>query len=254
MKRSPHANSILSDRHPSFKCAKATFVFANIITGPFGGINDLIVVEAPNNWAVQAIEAVLSLNQQKVNPTCEILMVHTDFDRISVRYNKINEMSYLEFMTEIVDLDFLNHESVLYAFEQSITEDELEECKELFKASAFVKAMNTTNEPVSITSTPERAFDSNEVKEPTLISFPGPAKLAGPVLARPTKAASKATGTEEKPDAEESDIKYQQVVAALVDLGYKKPVVQMILNSLGKQVDILSMEEIIKICLQKAAS
>jgi hypothetical protein len=159
-------------------------------------------------------------------------------------------------MTEIVDLDFLNHESVLYAFEQSLTEDELEECKELFKASAFLKAMDGVipdNKPVSA-SIQDQVPGSNEVRKPILVSFPGPARLTGPVLASATRAAPKATRAEETTNPEESDLKYQQVLTALADLGYKKPVVQMILNSLGKQIDILSMEELIKICLQKAAS
>lgn len=110
---------ILDKDHPSFGTEVATFLFT------IG--SKLVVVEAANSHAVAVIERILILNGQTVSDTCRIICVFRDCCRTGVRDDLVEEIPYVEFMTEIVDPSKLLDDPVtLDGFGKSLTPEERE--------------------------------------------------------------------------------------------------------------------------------
>lgn len=108
--------SFIGENHPSFGCGQAWFMFAMRVRG---SITKVLLVNAHNPWAVQCVERILG-EDQKASNTCECLSVFRDCS-IGIRNDSIEEISFMEFMTVIVDKDrYLNDTLTIHAFEEAI--------------------------------------------------------------------------------------------------------------------------------------
>lgn len=127
--------AILDRDHPSFGTAQATFQFAmeDVRTG---ALSRLVSVEAKNPYAVAAIERVLVKNDQRVSPNCRVLCVFRDCRSVGVRDDLVEEVPYVDFMTDIVEPGWLLSDAGIAAcFSKSITPEEREHA--LAKARAL---------------------------------------------------------------------------------------------------------------------
>lgn len=93
-------DSILREDHPSYGCKQAWFVFG--IVSPSGEITRVVIVEAQNTWAVQTLECVTN-KDNKANDYCELMTVGRKCSSIGTRSVRAVEMSYIDFILDIVE-------------------------------------------------------------------------------------------------------------------------------------------------------
>jgi len=224
------ANAI-GPEHPSFGCAKAAFLFAKTIPGPFGGIEKLILVEAPNEWAVQTIERILLIFHNQVNEGYRALGIFMDCSLIGIRSREMEEIEYVDFMINVVNHGCLINDPVTAtAFEKSLNDKTRNRAKKLLDAEA--KKLTVQDIKKSAQPAPMHPVEFQPKEEFHIIDFPKPKPFFDP----------------------EASQNYQKALAALTDLGFKKPQAKKILEDLGPAVDDMPIEELVKICLQKIAS
>lgn len=218
--------------HPSYGCAQVAFLFAKEIPGPFGGIEKLILVEAPNEWAVQTLERILALFKNQVNENYRAIGAFRNCSSIGIRSKDLVEISYTEFMIDIVNHGcLLNDPVTATAFEKSLDDQTRNQALKLLQTEAETLSVD------DIKASTKAASYVRPVKFGTrpkldVLDFPKPAPFFDP----------------------EASQNYQKAIAALVDLGFKKPQAKKILEHFGPEVDNMSIEELVKACLQKIAS
>jgi hypothetical protein len=110
----------LTSDHPSFKCKNAWFMFA--CKNPNGpGFSKLLLVEAENECAVAAIERLVAVDGY-VNPSCELLSVHRQCVSIGIRSDMADQLSYIEFMSDVVEYSrYKNDKLAMEAFQNSLS-------------------------------------------------------------------------------------------------------------------------------------
>ena len=211
--------------HPSFGYEQAWFLFA--LTNKSGAMVRLFVVEAHNPWAIQTLERIV-LHDGRVSTNCGLVSVsrHASMD---TRSSLITKVRYVDFMLDIVEPDYLMRDALITSsFEQSLSPEEKQYANA--KLDAMVKL--------------ERA-------KPRLVPMgPPPPKYPMPPEMRQLPAPMVIDTTAEVFDAE-SSVVYQQAVAALTDLGFKKPQVKKVLSDLGGWVTDNTIENVIKKALQQ---
>lgn len=174
-----------------------------------GNVARLLLVEARNEWAVQAIERIVAADGT-ASRNCELLTVHRQCPSIGIRSDFVSEVEYVDFMVDVVDPGRIAGDQwTAAAFQQSLTPEDRS------------KALN---------------------------------KMSRPVPARPAPTCSNVVPMRRPPafNPETSD-NYQDVMAALTDLGYKRPQAKRALDALGPRVDEVPLADAIKEALQGCA-
>jgi hypothetical protein len=117
---------LLDSDHPSFGTRNATFQFA--LENPrTGALVRFILVEANNPYAVAAIERVLIQNEQRVSENCRALCIFRDTTTNGIRDGLVEEIPYIDFMTDIVEPGWLLADPVnVSCFNRSISAEEKE--------------------------------------------------------------------------------------------------------------------------------
>ena len=111
-------NPILPSGHPSIGAKCAVFMFA------IGQAKNILSVEAPNEWAVLCLERLL-LVDGKVSDVCEVLQVIRNPSGVGTRSEKVEEVPFPDFMTDIVDPSRVTSDSiVLTAFGNALSDEE----------------------------------------------------------------------------------------------------------------------------------
>ena len=136
--------SILQPNHPSYGCDQAWFVFG--VLNPSGNITRVLIVEAKNTWAVQTLERVAG-NDNKVNDHCELMTVGRNCSSIGTRSDKAVEVSYIDFILDIVEPGrLLEDYYISTTFDRSLTDEDrkyaakkLEEMNEASQESVETK-------------------------------------------------------------------------------------------------------------------
>ncbi len=114
--------SLLDKKHPSFGIDQAWFQFA--ILSEDGSIRKLMLVEAQRVAAVATLEYILSKDGW-VSSRCQVVAVFRQCPGIGMRSDIIDELSYVDFMLDIVDPDRLMADAVVSTyFVSSLTNDE----------------------------------------------------------------------------------------------------------------------------------
>lgn len=213
--------NLIGPNHPSFGNQQAWFLFA--LSNEQGAMVRLLLVEARNAWAVQTLERVAADGGQ-VGPNCELISVsrHASMD---FRSRKVTEVKYVDFMLDIVEHGRLMQDTlVTTSFEQSLSDAEKQ------YANAKLNAMMKL----------EMARPQLTAVKPPPPQYPLPPEMeefgAAPVVIDVPVEVFDA----------ESSVTYQQAMAALTDLGFKKPQVKKVLDDMGSRVADRTIEELIK--------
>lgn len=122
----PNLERILYAGHPAVGTSRAAYQFA--ILSDSSALSGLLVVEAENEWAVASVEKLL-LRDGFVNPSCRVLVVFRDHRSAGVRDGLVREMSYVDFMLDIVDSDRLIQADALECFSRSLSPGEREHAR-----------------------------------------------------------------------------------------------------------------------------
>lgn len=218
--------SILQPSHPSYGCDQAWFVFG--VINDRGDITRVLIVEAKNTWAVQTLEYI-SNKDNRVNSYCELMTVGRKCSSIGTRSNRATEVSYVDFILDIVEpARLLENHYISTAFDKSLSDADRDYAQK--KLSAM-----TAREVVSPTSVSAPA----STYEPSLLEMEDSPNVAQP--------PPKERFTQDTQDIQASSIRHR-VSAALLDLGFKKPQVQKVLDN----INILdSVEETVKSALKQ---
>ncbi len=115
--------NLIAEDHPSFGCQQAWFLFS--VTPPgMRGAGRLLLVEAKNVWAVQTLER-LTNSDNTVSRTCNLVAVFRNCDDVGIRSDLMDEISYVDFVIDMVDMDRLLSDSLSSSgFASSLTADE----------------------------------------------------------------------------------------------------------------------------------
>jgi len=193
--------SFLGTEHPSYGCEQAWFLFS---VRDARRVARLLLVEAKNPWAVQALERVAGQDGM-VSGNCELLTVHRQCPSIGIRSGLVSEVDYVDFVTDIVDPGLIAGDQwAAAAFQRSLSPEDRD------------RALRKMGRPA-----------------------PAPAPAGAQVI--PFRQAP-AT-----PD------NYQDVLAALTDLGYRKAQAKRAVDALGPRVNAMPLEDAIKAALQGCA-
>lgn len=193
--------SFLGTEHPSYGCEQAWFLFS---VRDAGRVARLLLVEAKNPWAVQAIERIAGPDGM-VSGNCELLTVHRQCPSIGIRSDLVSEVDYVDFMVDVVDPGMIAGDQ--------------------WAAAAFQRSLSPEDR--------ERALRKMDRAAPAKAS----ALMAAVIPIR------RAAG----PD------NYQDVLAALTDLGYKRPQAKRAVDALGPRVNAMPLEDAVKAALQGCA-
>lgn len=177
------------------------------------------MIHAPNRWAVQTLERILVVGNGYVNPTMKIVGVFRNTGNVGIRDSLLREISYPEFITSVVAHSHLVEDPVTsFAFSKSLEDPTLRK-----EALQSLKRLDMAEPP--------RAVNPFEVAE--------------------TEPESNVIPFRPRTNPEQSAI-YQQAMAALTDLGYKKPQTKQVLATIDN-IEEMAIEEVIKISLQRLA-
>lgn len=141
---------------------------------------------------------------------CELLTVHRQCPSIGIRSGSVSEVDYVDFMIDVVD-------------PARITSDPM-------TAKAFQDSLTPESR--------DRAIRKMDATPRPALPAPATREVAQVIPIRRPKF-----------DPAESR-NYQDVLAALTDLGYKKPQAKKAVDVLGRRVDEMGLEEAIKAALQ----
>jgi hypothetical protein len=204
--------SILREDHPSYGCNQAWFIFG--VVNPNDGITRVLIVEAKNTWAVQTLECITNADN-KVNKYCELMTVGRNCSSIGTRSNRAVEMSYVDFILDIVEPSRLTKDYYISTtFARSFTDED--------RAYALAKEARMRHHVVL-------AEEETEVSE-----LPQPS----PQMPR--------TYVEQTPIVQTSTVRHK-AVAALLDLGFKKQQVSKVMDEI---IISRSVEDTVKSALQ----
>lgn len=122
-------NLPISKEHPAFGSNQAAYTFLD----GSGETPSLILVEAPNHWAVFLMEKMLE-EDRKVNPTCRSMLVVRDFRNVGLHSKLVKELSWPDFLVEKVEpARILESPVTVKAFLHSLTEAEREDVNRRMK-------------------------------------------------------------------------------------------------------------------------
>lgn len=207
--------------HPAFGYNQAWYLFA--LTNE-RGMARILLVEAPNPWAIQTMERVVA-KDGRVSPNCELLSMH--LYPIGVRSNRVNHVGYVDFMLDMVEQNrILADALVAHSFHMSLSDQD--------KAYANIKLDAIAKMQEAIAD--KKLSDELDAVRYSRVPFLPEAD----VIDVPAEVVEPA----------ESPI-YQKVMAALLDLGFKKPQAKKILDDMGSRVYHESAENLIKSALQQ---
>jgi len=185
----------------------------------------MLLVEAKGPWAVQTVERIL-LTDGKVSENCSVLMVHMDCPLIGLRDDIVEQVSYVDFMLDVVSPDRLLADAlVTTSFRQSLTDEERQ------YASLKLSAMNANT----------RREQAPQAQETAPKASPGPVSPAQtpPALPMPQTA----------PNAN-----YEQLMGGLLHLGFKRPDVKKFIDNLGPKLYSSKLEDLIREGLKELAA
>jgi hypothetical protein len=223
--------------HPSFGYGQAWFTFALINSS--GILIRLLMVEAKNPWAIQTLERIV-LEDGKVSPTCELLSVAKHCTELDTRSETTVKVKYVDFLLDIVEPRRLIKDAlVATAFDKSLTPDERRYAE--VKMAAIIKADEAAQDLTRVAS-PGSPPPRYPLPRQELALDPTPA----PVFCKPSPVQT----TVPRFDPNDS-IAYQSILAALMDLGFKRAQVKKVLDSMGSKVDQASIEDSIRSALQQ---
>lgn len=202
---------IINKNHPSFGANQAYFMFGIIDNGAYCRT---VLVEAKNPWAVQVIERIAI--KEQVSEKCFLLAVFIDSHNVGMRHNSCDEISYVDFMLDMVDSDLILSESaVAHAFQRSLSAEDVAYAKSKMNGAWFnqdkPKSKMKLDETVSQSFDDEKEFDGSKTE------------VYGP---------------------------YTTAMSALVGLGYKKPQAKVALDKIGINIFNLELNDIIKTALR----
>lgn len=227
-------HNAIPHQHPSFGCGEAAFIFAKLIPGPFGGIEKLILVETKNEWAVQTIERILLIFNNEVNEGYKVMAAFRDCSTIGIRNVELVEIEYIDFMMNIVNHAYIINDPITATvFERSLTDETRNQAIRMLKTEADNITADDIVRSASLKSK-VKPVEFNEYPKFEVLGLPKPQPFFDFDL--------------------ESSKNYQMLMAALMDLGYKKPQIKRVLESFGPEIDNITIENLVKICLQRIAS
>jgi hypothetical protein len=126
---------ILDDKHPSFGCKTAMFLFNNN--------GNLIIVEASNPWQVQVIERLLLDGQ--VSPGCEVVAVFRNCSDAGLRSDSITNINYVDFVVDKVQPGkFLVDSVMAYSLRCSMSDAECKVASQ--KLKKYIDKQNVVQE------------------------------------------------------------------------------------------------------------
>lgn len=189
---------MIDQHHPSFGCEQAWFTVA--VSRPNGpGVTKILLVEAKNAWAVQTIERI-AVDGGRISRTCQVLAIHRDCSDVGIRSDLVEEISYVDFMIDIVDPDLLLEDPMTATgFRNSLNEEE--------RAYASAKLASVPSRPV----TPVRLVP----RAPTLV----------PVHIPPAPVPA--------PDSEPAR---ERLMSGLTGLGFKPAMARKFVDGLGERI------------------
>ena len=122
-------NLPISQDHPAFGSNHAAYVFLD----GSGDEPRLLLVEAPNHWAVFLMEKILE-KDRKVNPTCRSMVVARDSRNVGLHSKLVTELSYPDFLVEKVEpCRILESPVTVKAFLHSLSKEEREDVNRRMK-------------------------------------------------------------------------------------------------------------------------
>lgn len=204
---------LLDRDHPSFGTSNATFLFA--LQDDRGGVVRFLVVEAKNPYAVATIERILVQNDQQVAPNCRVLAAFRDARNTGVRDDLVEEVSYVDFITDIVEASWLLADPVnTTCLSQSITAEEKQYIQQKAQMLAGTRSA------------------------PRLVAAPEPEE----------------TEEEEQDEPEPNTNQRIQLSAALTGMGFKKAAVDKFVRDLGSRADRAPLQDLLREGLRALAS
>ena len=212
------ANRILYEGHPSIGTKRAVFLFA-LGQGP----TRFLSVETNNPWAVLCMERLL-LVDGKASDACQVLQVIRDHRNTGVRHSMTEEIPFVDFMLDIVDMDRLlggdqDDVIVLETFKNSLSAEE--------NKRAIQKLQAIQNAP----------------KRDIFAGYEAP-QVPAPVSSGLTLIKTSV------PQEDQTE----KLTAALVGLGFKKSDVRQYVNKLGSQVHTEKLQDLVRQGLRALAA
>jgi hypothetical protein len=148
--------SLIGRDHPSFGVGHAWFMFS-VTDRRTGGITRILLVEARNAWAVQAVERIAY--DGKASPNCDLLAVHRECD-IGVRSDLVEVVRYVDFMLDVVHPDRLLRDAlVTTAFQRSLTPEDARYARRKMAAQP-IPSVRTSVAPAPAPAVPAFGPDS----------------------------------------------------------------------------------------------
>lgn len=153
-------SQILDPSHPSFGTKKAVFIF-QMDSGK------LIFVEAKNPHAIASIERI-AIHDQKVSDYCKVVAVIRDYRDCGVRQENVQEMEYVDFMSDIVDRRRVMKDIVAFnAMCLSMSTEEIAYLKQKIKVREEAQSRKAVDLDEEYVSIPD--IDDESVEEPHFI-------------------------------------------------------------------------------------
>jgi len=199
------ARSVLGTDHPSHGCEQAWFLFS-VRDG--GRVSRLLLVEARNAWAVQALERVAGADGA-VSGNCDLLTVHRQCPSIGIRSDLVREVEYVDFMVDMVDPGRIAGDQwAAAAFQRSLTAEDRSRAIEKMGRTAPGAPARTPAAPSASNVVPIRRFNPEDSRN------------------------------------------YQDVLAALSDLGYRRAQAKKAADTIGPRIDSMDLGDAVKAALQ----
>jgi len=210
---------ILDRDHPSFGTRNAVFMFALVGRD---GVSRFILVEANNSYAVLTIERIL-LQDQRVSDNCHMVAIFRDNRNLGTRGDLIEEVPYVDFMTDIVESGRILEDSVMIeCFTRSLTP------QEKIYASAKLRELARQDSQENVLS---ESLDEREAEE-------------APELEEEQESTV--------PSHDEEKAKSLQF--ALINMGFKKALVIKFVDSLGSDLDSKTLPELVRRALAELST
>ena len=178
----------------------------------------MILVEAKGPWAVQTMERLLQ-KDGAVSDTCFSLLVHRECPSIGIRAEIVEEVSYVDFMLDVVEPGRLLEDSIVsVSLRNSLTAE-------------------------------ERAHASRKLENPA----PVPARVQNPVPVPAQAPVLRVVKNSMSPPMEETPT-YAKLTGGLIHLGFKKADVKKFIDSLGPRLHSEKIEDLIRLGIKELAA
>jgi hypothetical protein len=156
----PNLNKILYKDHPAIGTKRAAYQF--LIEGSNGTPVRFLLVEAENPWAVAAIEKIL-LRDARISNNCRIIAVFRDHRFAGVRDELLEEISFVDFIVEMVDSERLQDPIVSFCMKKALSKEEKEHARErIEEMKSYIPKAEAA--PVRTESVKDEAFGVREIE------------------------------------------------------------------------------------------